>query len=394
MSRRVRIVALLALLTGVVEPAALQAQMFFEADAVFFNRRGGNTGGAYLLGPDAAVISGPGNSYEPGYRLVLGGMLDQWQIDAALTQVSPWEGFASGGLTQMVILDDTFGNPVVDPGGLANRLAIPNALFDAAALQFDEQTESERLQGGGNWTYYDRANYRDFEINLGSSRNMSPWRFSVGYRHIRYDGRNQFTMSGVFDAIDTADGAVFGDLTNQPNDALAGTSLIAAGMTGFGQFDALATGNGPDTLLYAHRSRADNELNGAQTTFVWRMIDSPWVTIEGIGKAGLFHNNMQASLVETVWGTGNGTAQYTRSFNDRRTGAAFAGNVGMKAILSLTDYMNLVGGYEFVFLAGLGTPGNQAYGLGTDTLGARTFRAHNSSDLVIHGGTVGVEVNW
>ncbi|MCA9029262.1 MAG: hypothetical protein KDA66_00560 [Planctomycetaceae bacterium] len=379
--------------------SAAQAQLFFEADAVFLNRSGGIGGGSLISGSNSVSTSGLNTGYEPGYRLNFGAQLLEYQVDASFTQVSPWQDAISGGIPNIVILDDTAGIAIVDPGMLANRIVIPNGLFDASTLPA-ELSESERLRGGSVWSYTDRANYHDFEINMGTARDAAPWRFSVGYRHIQYDGRSRFALAGVFDAIDTDDAAVFGGITNDPNDALLSASFTdpKVGFTtlsGGGDFDAFDTMDGPDTLIYSSTGRADNALHGAQATFAMRLLDGAWVTLEGTAKAGLYQNNLRGSVTEGVVGTGNASLALQRSFVSKKVSAAFAGNLGLRAVISLTDYINLVGGYEVTFLSGIGLAGDQVHGLTTDLgTGMRVFDAVNTGDVVLHGGTAGLEVTW
>ncbi|MEZ5942275.1 MAG: hypothetical protein R3C18_12855 [Planctomycetaceae bacterium] len=379
--------------------SAAQAQLFFEADAVFLNRSGGVGGGALITGSNPVSTSGLDTGYEPGYRLSFGGQLLNYQVDTSFTQVSPWQDAVSGAIPNIIILDDTAGIAIVDPGMLANEIAIPNGLFDASTLPA-ELTESERLRGGSVWNYSDRANYRDFEINMGTARDAAPWRFSVGYRHIQYDGRSRFALAGVFDAIDTDDAAVSGGITNDINDALLAASLTdpIVGFTtlsGGGNFDAFDTMDGPDTLIYTSAGRADNAMHGAQATFAMRLLDGTWMTLEGTAKAGIYQNNLSSSLTEGVVGAGNASMSLQRSFVGKKTSAAFAGNLGLRAVISLTDYINLIGGYEVTFLSGIGLAGDQVHGLTTDLgTGMRAFNAVNTGDVVLHGGTAGLEVTW
>ncbi len=389
MSRRLGFACTVLVVVGTLSTSSAQAQLFFEADAVFMDRAGDGAGQPLVVGTDAADGSGAGGGFEPGYRLQLGGRLFDYEFDASFLQLSPFGSSTGGTLTNILILDDTAGNAIVDPGSLANVLAFPNGLYDATT-QTDELTESERLSAGATWTYFDRVNYRDFEINIGTARDCRRWRTSLGYRHIRYDGSNQFVISGNFDALDTVDG----DPGGQPNDGLAGTSLTDVGFTGSGSFANLGTSSSVDTLTYVSQGQARNELNGAQATFAYRVFDGAWVTIEGYGKAGIFQNQVSGQLTEYVVGSGGSSAVYQRQFSDRKTAAAFAGNLGLRAVVSLTDYINLVGGYEAIWLAGVALTGDQQSALTTDFFGARQYSVDNTGDVILHGGTLGVEFLW
>lgn len=387
MSRRLGFACTVLVVVGTLSTSSAQAQLFFEADAVFMDRGGDGAGQPLVVGTDAVDGSGASGGFEPGYRLRFGGRLFDYEVDASFLQVSPFGGSTGGTLTNMLILDNTAGNALVDPGSTANVLAFPNGLY-AAATQPDELGEGELLSAGANWTYFDRVNYRDFEINMGTARDCRRWRTSLGYRHIRYDGNNQFVISGDFDAID--DGTGLG----ADNDGLAGTSLTAVGFTGSGSFANLATSSSVDALTYASQGQARNELNGAQVTLAYRVFDGTWVTVEGFGKAGIFQNQVSGQLTEFVVGSGGSSAVYQRQFTDRKKSAAFAGNLGLRAVVSLTDYINLVGGYEATWLAGVALTGDQQSALTTDFLGASQYSVDNTGDVILHGGTLGVEVLW
>lgn len=358
------------------------------------DRAGGGTGRQLITGLDGANGGDASGGFQPGYRLSLGGQIFDYQVDASFLQITPFGGATNGTLANMLILDDTAGNAIVDPASIGNILAIPNGLFEATTVA-DELTESERLIPGATWTFQDRVNYRDFEINVGTARDCRRWRASVGYRHIKYDGNNRFLIAGDFDAIDTDDAANPGDATNDPNDGLAGTSINSVGFTGSGGFDSLLLNPGEvDRLTYVSQGLANNELNGAQLTLSLRMLDGEWVTVEGYGKAGLFENNVTGRYSEYIVGTGDTTAQYVRHAVDRKTAAAFAGNLGFRAIISLTDYINLVGGYEAIFLAGVGLAGDQPGSVSRDFLGNRIYRVNNTGEVILHGGNVGLEILW
>lgn len=374
------------------------AQFFAEADWVFLNRNhDGDVG--FVAGPESVAADSAGFDYRPGVKLTIGAGFFDYQVNFSYTEIDSWQGFSSGTFTNPIAFDDGFGSPFIAP---ANRIVGNNVLFQAATYtngmpMADETLEIEHLRAGATYNVSTVADFRDFELNFGSSRDQL-WRWGVGYRHIKLDERNRMMVSGVFDAIDTDDGAVAGDITNDMNDGLSHDALVAVGLTniagGADGFDAFDSMNGPDTITYISNGLADNELHGAQLTLVGTIFNGEWLTVEGIGKAGIYRNNITAGVTETIAGSGNDDSVYQRSMLDKRREVAFGGNLGVRGVVSLTDYINLVAGYEALFLHGLASASEQTNGLGVNPLGGSTFRAQTYGSMIAHGGRLGLELLW
>lgn len=396
------------------------AQMFFEADWLFFDRNN-DASGNIVTGPESAGMSNANFGVTSGYRLTFGGTVGALEVDASFSQFDTWKDFSQGTFNNIIIFDDTAGNPFVDPGMNANSLATFTSLYRAAMYVSpmmggeDESLESERFTIPGNlpmgvdgpfpsYEAFNRANLREFEVNIGTPRNSRLWRFSFGYRHIKFDERNGFALNGLFDAIDVNDGNPFDNgPDDDPNNGLSHQALLAAGLTHLGgttgfaavfhpadPMDAIA----PTLITYQVLGFTDNELNGAQFTGMLTLFDGTWITIEGIGKAGIYRNNMSGFVQENVVGSGNNDAVYQRTFRGSRTAPAFAGNLGIRGIISLTDYINLVAGYEALFISGLALGADQTNGLSEDVFGNVNYKVRNRGNLIAHGGTLGLEVTW
>lgn len=358
-----------------------------------------------------------------------------------------------------MVFDDTANNPFVVGAGVANTLSGPFALRSAALSSLsggelieplsteltlwgpaamndvlvqllphmspylmagaDESTEGELLLPGATWSTQTRSEYRDFEFNLGTNQNIRRWRVSVGYRSISLDETHQMRLSGVFDAIDVADGAVSGDPTNRLNDGLSHQALINAGMTllseeqlvtyyvrtssGYEQrtidaspdgIDASSAMGAPVFLAWQFDGRAYNDLNGAQVTFGYRLVDNQEWSIEAIGKAGLFHNSIHGSVREVVAASGADISVYRRFLTDERSTVAFAGNFGLRGSVALNDYIRLIGGYEILFLSGVALGSEQTKGLTKSAAGTSVYRVREDGSFFAHGGSVGFEVSW
>ncbi len=397
-----------------------QAQMFFEADWLYYGRDNDSSKNV-VTGSESLGLSDADFDMTSGYRLVLGGSLGEFGVDASFSQLDSWNGGSSGTFTNLLILDDTAGLGTVDPGGTANSLASFTALSQAARFSpmmmgpDDETTESERLRAYTDpftaemiplsYSTYNTSNFREFEINIGTRRDVCWWRCSVGYRHLKLDERSGLTIAGAFDALDVDDGNPFdGTVNDDPNNALSNTAITSTGLANISGaadgFDAIFVTMDPmmaipaDYVAYQILGNSNNELNGAQVTSAIRIFNGEWITIEGIGKAGIYRNNVSGSVQETVVGSGNDDSIYQRTLTGNDSSAAFAGNLGIRGIVSLTDYINIIVGYDVLFLSGVAIGSEQPDGLSTDIFGATRYKVQNDGTLVAYGSNIGFELLW
>lgn len=377
------------------------AQFFAEADWIFLSRdNDGDVG--FITGPESLAPNSADFDYRPGVKLTVGAGFFDYQVDFSFSEIDSWQGFTSGTFANPIVFDDEFGNAFIAP---ANRIVSTNALFQAATYtdgmpmsMADETLEIEHLQAGATYSVSSVADFRDFELNFGSNRDQL-WRWGVGYRHIKLDERNTLMVSGVFDAIDSDDGVSDPmDMNNDPNDGLSHAALTAVGLTNVSGaadgFDAFNAMNGVDTVTYISNGLADNEMHGAQISLIGTIFNGEWITLEGIGKVGIYRNSISAGVTETIAGGGNDDSIYQRSLTDERREVAFAGNLGVRGVISLTDYINLVAGYEALFLNGVALASEQTHGLGMNALGATTFTAQTYGSVIAHGGRLGLELLW
>ncbi|QDT33032.1 hypothetical protein [Thalassoglobus polymorphus] len=392
-----------------------QAQVFFESDWLYYGRDS-DSGRNVINGPESKSLSEGDFDYTSGYRLTLGGSLGDFDVDASFSQLDAWESGSSGIFNNFISMD---GVAVPGDPGVFNSFADYTALNQAASygspmMGNNELTEGERLRpfndpifGQEDLVYstMNRSNFREFEINVGSRRNVNWYRFSVGYRHIQLDERSGLTVGGVFDALDVDDGNPYdGTINDDPNNGLSNAALISTGMAHIGGsadgYDAFfVTGDpmmaiAPDLVAYQMLGKANNQLNGAQATVALRIINGEWITVEGIGKAGIYRNSLSGVIQETVVGSGNDDSVYRRTLSSSDTGAAFAGNLGLRSTVSLTDYINVIMGYEVLFLSGVALGAEQNDGLSTDLLGATRYQVQNDGTMIAHGSNLGLEILW
>jgi len=355
-----------------------QAQFFFESDAVFLNRN--NSGGAKFASGGQSINLGKGDyGFEPGYRLGLGWLGEDVQIDAFFTQISPWTSSSSGDLTGNLY----FNSDDPEIMALDSELEFPGFLMAAGSNTLGGVIQEGFLQSGGDFKSSSRSNYRDAEINIGTSQYKRPWRMAVGYRNIQLDENSLMSINGEFGTTDNgiSDSAL----------AAQGATLISGGGSGI-QVDPL--GLTPTDMLYSVTGDAKNELNGAQAIFGYRLYDGSWFTVESTLKAGVYRNTITGRVQETVATGGFQDSVYQRTMTGKDSGAAFVGNLGLKAVVGLTDYIDLVLGYEVMFLSGIALGSDQVNGIGYNTAAAPVYRVQNDRSLVANGGTIGLRVYW
>ena len=358
------------------------AQIRVEADWLYWNRIN-QTNAPLLNGPDATNSKSIGSQYAPGYRLGIGGALGDYELEGIFTSFN-----TSSSLT------GTLANPVtLDNSGLpGNSIAFPNAIFPAASTPTAATTPADQLAAGAITRLREATRLKDFELNLGTNRNTNWWRFGLGYRHISLNDNGQYSISGTFNDVADAPGALISDSITNAKLLEAGLTVVKGPATGFDLDNAAV--NGPDTLLMSYQGAARNRLDGIQAIFGARLFPGEWLTIDGTLKAGVFSNVSSGTLIETYTGPAFNTSSYQRTLYNQSRGASYAGGAGLKAIMALTDYINLTAGYELLFLNGVALGNNQFNGISTSVTGAQSYHVTSNGHTLFHGLNVGMEVTW
>jgi hypothetical protein len=383
---------LLCLLTS---PVSAQINEWAEAEALYFGR---------LSGDSVPLVSGPGgfstarnSGAHTGYRIAIGGAIGDFEVEAALINIENLSGSSSGTIAGGLSLD---GQSVVGVP-FPNQLAFNNALFNAANFQGTgnndgEQIEAEFLQPGATYELNSWTDFRSGEINFGTNRTLRPWRLGVGYRTmILKDGASSL-IAGTFDALDTNDGATVGSVLNDANDGLSHLALVNSGFTtAFGDPDGYdAAAIGPDTLRIYSLGQARNELHGAQLTGAYSVFPLEWLTLEFFGKAGLYYNTVQSSVLESLGGSVNDNSVYQRTFSAKDRAASFVGSLGVRTLLPITDYISITLGYEAILMGNVALGPEQFTGVQTNALGQLGYHADVGNSLVLHGGNLGLQITW
>ena len=388
-----RIAIATVVLFSIVTSSA-SAQMWGDAEYLYFGRLSGSS--TPIVGGPNGFSSADNTGAASGYRLTIGGFIGQLEVEASFMNVEGLSDSSGGTLTSALALDDQANNLVVF-GAPVNSFVFPSGL-SLAASGGAEALEAEFLQPGATYALQSFTDLRSGEINFGMNRTLNPWRLGIGYRTFLIKDGSSSLIGGNFDALDVDDAQTVGGGANDPNDGLSHAALIAAGYTstfgGADGFDNQLSAGGPDTLAIYSSGSARNELHGAQITGGYQLFPLDWMTVELIGKAGLFYNNVQGSIVEALAGGGNDDSVYQRTLSGKKSSAAFAGTLGAKGMLPITDYISFSFGYEIMFFSGLGLGSRQFDGVTTNLAGQQVYSPRSSSHLIVHGGNLGLQVTW
>lgn len=381
-------------LLAVFAPRTASAQMWFEADYLFWGRP--NTSDVNFI--TSGTGSGDANlGFGSGYRIGLGGGVGDYEIEAILSDIGNWSDQSFSVLGTPIALDGTAANAIVFPGG-AHSLTFNSGVSLAASLPA-ELSESEFLRAGSAVLSSYSTNLRDLQINFGSHRDRNWFRWGIGYREVLINENGGFGIAGTFDALDIDDAAgPAAMMGNDPNDGLAAGSLTSVGFVnigGGGGFDSIdPTVPSADGLSALFNGSTENRLDGVQLTLAARTVPNDVLMLEAFTRLGLYHNRISGSVSEVLIGSQDANGIYQRVMQDSTAKASFGFNPGVRASLNLTDYISLTLGYEVMLLTGVGLGPDQLASVQTTLLGSPIYKVDSSGLFVGHGGNAGLEVRW
>ena len=99
-------------------------------------------------------------------------------------------------------------------------------------------------------------------------------------------------------------------------------------------------------------------------------------------------------MTETYVGPEFNGSAYQRTLTNRARSATFAGGVGLKATMALTDYINATAGYEAMFLSGIALGNDQNSGITTSVTNVQSYHVRSNGHTILHGLSVGMEILW
>lgn len=133
-----------------------------------------------------------------------------------------------------------------------------------------------------------------------------------------------------------------------------------------------------------------NDLYGGQIGLDANILNTPWVRFDGLVKAGAYYNNaVQSSQYTTNDPLNPGTATIT--VGESPASGAFAGEVGLTAIVPVTRNIDVRFGYFGLWLSGIAQPTQQLSGQSL-TPGSPTVGSLNvDGGVIVQGLTLGLE---
>lgn len=393
------------------EDLDLGPQFRFQADWVYYSRQNKARSIPLFTGPESVTQRDADFDNRSGYRLNLGFMNEDYELEGSFLKLEGLSSSLSGSLTNAVVFDGEAGFSAASVaaqgtiGAAANFLEtttlfspINAAANHASGIAADNETnELEFLDSGALYQVRYSSDLQDFDVNLKGRRQSGRLlRFGFGYRNIQFNEGGFAALRGSFNSVDTDGDETVGN--NGVNDGLGNAALIAvpgAGLTlasGAGGFFENTLPTQPDQLLFTSSTSATNQLNGVQATLDATLLESEYFEIGGYAKAGVFHNRASGSVSETYQALDNGLSRYSRSFSDAKDRTAFAGNLGITASLFVRDNLRLFGGYELTYLSGVALAPDQAGGLRTDLANVTSLQLQTDGDALFHGGRLGIEI--
>lgn len=389
-------------LYAIAEPAS-----FFTAGAQYlFTTRDTSLAhpAGFIAGPDSGTLgfSTAQFDYKSGVQAILAYHNDGVRIEAVFSDYGAWDFLSTGSLTAGLSFDEGIGGPWAGANQIDLTTGFESLHAAASSGMGGDADEFEGLGPVGGFaddlpTYslLYKSIMQSYQVNLVTEDPEAKIQIGLGYRHIGLDEFASVGIEGSLRAIDVA--APNGGLSHNSLITFGGLTHLAGTADGFedetGNVSAL-----PDTLQMFHDARASNSLNGAQVILSEQVMYWKGWTIDGIAKAGVYHNQVKASVSETYIGTDPGPAgdasTYGRTFTDTKSQVAFAGSVGLQSNFPLSNHWSLVSGYEMTYIYGVALSPEQYAGVTGPTFVTRTFNADTRGEIIAHGGNAGLQFSY
>ena len=357
------------------------------------------------LSTESPVISGPDSSnvgflndnfsFKSGMRAFLAAEYAGVRVEGIFSNYGTWQSLNQGSLTQGLAFDNGIAGPWAGANSLSQSTFFsPLAVASTPALG----GEADEFEGLGPNTAFPgdvfptfntwyKSQLQTFELNLLTADPESALQYGIGYSNLQLNEAAGAQISGAFRADNVA--APNGGLSHASLTGVGG--LAFAGGTANGFEDETGNLSGlPDTLTMFREARTDNNLNGVQGILQQEVLYYRGIVVNGIVKAGVYHNSANGSIVERYSGVdpgpGGDTSKYGRTFSDSTSTIAFVGSVGLQSIVPLSNHWSAIGGYEATFIHGVAlAPDQNLTGNGT------TYSIDTHGNVLVHGANVGLQ---
>ena len=354
----------------------------------------------HYISQNAPVVQGGDNAllafddlaeeYDSGYRLSLGLENDCQRIEVLFTDYTAWGTEQTGSLTTGLSFDNSVGGSWPAGSSFLDTTtlfpALQAAATSATATDENDGLGPDNANGGDTlptFRQYYRTDLQDLQINWkarGVFANIQP---GIGYRNVQLDEQAGVTIAGTFRAADVA----------APDGGISHASLIGAGLgssgTANGFEDEVGNGGVPDTLTMNQTMWTSNDLNGFQAVLDFSLLETERFHLTMTTRGGAYHNYARGRIFESYSGVGNDTSNYQRGFSDTGHSVAFVGGVGVQTSWCLNNYLRVIASYQGTFISGVALAPEQSAGIvGTG------YTVQTNGNLVVHGGTLGLELSY
>ena len=381
------------------QEVAVAQIMSFEAEALFWDREKDRNGTDLFNGPIDRLdtASDLSFSHEFGYRVRVGWENDCWGAEGIFSRIDNWHARTEGILTGLDFDTDGAGT---------NTLNFVNGITGAAVVAEEDAAlpllTDEGLLPGATYEMTNSTELDDVQVNL--LRRHAVLRFvkaGIGIRHMRLVDTAGLGISGTFSdeqlGVNTigelTHAALTGNIVGIPGTRTGvGGGLTHLGGAANGFINDVANGITSDLEL-SFLTDVTNNMTGVQYIADMMLFEGKCLSIEGILRAGAYHNRITSVLTEFYEEANLDRSVYGRSFVDKDDEVAFAGNVGLKIGYKVQENVRLFFGYEVFFLSGVALAADQWQEVRLDNFGTYTYEL-TTSTFTAHGGTGGVELLW
>jgi hypothetical protein len=354
---------------------------------------------AFIVGPDASLASfGAADfDYQSGVQAFLSASRDGVRLEGIFSDYGVWNSVGSGSLTDGLAFDEGLGGGWAGANSIDLTTPFIGLHSATAAGLGGEPDESEGL--GPNSSFADtpptyetlyKSRLQSFELNLLSENPDGAIRFGVGYRNLQLDELAGVAFTGLLRAEDAIG----------PNDGISHLALTTAGGLTFlggtpdGFEDEVGNASGtPDTLTLLNEAKTSNNLNGIQAIFQEEIMYWRRLTVDGVIKAGVYHNDAKGTVSERYTGTdlsvGGDSSTYGSSLTDSRSSLAFVGTVGIQSELELDDHWSLIGGYDMIFVHGVALAPDQY-----SAVQGGVYDIDTHGQIIAHGASAGLQFRY
>ena len=355
----------------------------------------------FIGGPDSSLVN-IGNlnfEYQSGVRGFLALSSSGVRVEGIYSHYGTWNSGSSGSLTQGLSFDEGItgawaGSDFINmTTGFKGLHAASAAGMGGDADEFEGLGPATGFAGDALPTYevYYKSVLQTFELNVVTEDPNAHFQFGAGYRNLQLDESSEIAITGTLRAVDNL--AANGGISHNSLTTFGRLDFLGGTANGFE--DETRNPSGVADVLQMHQSaKVANNLNGVQFIFQDEIMYWRGWTIDGVVKAGLYHNRATGSVSETYIGTdpvSGESSTYGRTFDNVKDTLAFAGTVGIKSNFPLSDHWSLTSGYEMMFLHGVAISPDQYNAVRGTTLNNRVYSIDTHGQVLAHGANVGLQ---